>query len=396
MELDRMTRPRIALIATTYFKPAHADVIGTRLIEGYPWNGEEIESRVEIAGMYLEQIDPSDIGLEIARRNDVPLFGSVAECMALGGTGVQVDGVVIVGEHGEYGRNELGQTLYPRRRLFDSAVSAMIGAGTFVPVFSDKHLAWSTADAEAMYDLARRHDIPLLACSSVPLAWRVPQGTDWPLGEPIESVVAVSYGPTESYGFHVLEAMQVIAERRPGGETGVLSVQALSGDEAKAAIADGRVDAALFAAAMASFGLPAADETAARQTVRDVFLVTYRDGTRGAAVLCEEGVRGFAVAASGPTTTMACEMHLEPSPYRHFVFLVRAIERLIIDREEPWPVERTLLTTCMLDAAMHSRHANGKPVETPGLATLTYQAPASVPDTGHDREVPTPLAEREF
>jgi hypothetical protein len=113
-------------------------------------------------------------------------------------------------------------------------------------------------------------------------------------------------------------------------------------------------------------------------------------------VICEEGVRGFAAAASGPTTTMACEMHLEPSPYRHFVFLVRAIEDLIINREEPWPVERTLLTTCMLDAAMHSRHANGEPVETLGLADLAYQAPELMRDTGHNLPVPEPLAEREF
>jgi hypothetical protein len=386
-----MSRPRIALICTTYFKPAHADVIGTRLMLGYPWNGEEIESRVEVAGMYLEQVHDEDIGLGIAEQAGVPLYDSVAECMALGGTGVQVDGVVIVGEHGDYGRNELGQTLYPRRRLFDSAVSAMIGAGKFVPIFSDKHLAWSTADAQAMYNLARRHEIPMLTGSSVPGAWRIPQGTDWPRGEPLDSVVAVAYGPTESYGFHVLEAMQVIAERRPGGETGVLSVQALSGDEAKAAVADGRVDASLFDDALAAFRLPEEDQTAARETVRDVFLVTYRDGTRGAAVLCEDGVEGFAAAASGPSHRMACEMHLEPSPYRHFVFLVRAIEHLVINREEPWPVERTLLTTCLLDAAMHSRHDGGKPVETTEVADLTYQAPDVMPDTGHNLPVPDVL-----
>lgn len=388
-----MTRPRIALICTTYFKPAHADVIGTRLMLGYPWEGEHIESRVEVAGMYLEQIHDEDIGLGIAEQAGVPLYQSVAECMALGGTGVQVDGVVIVGEHGDYGKNELGQTLYPRRRLFDSAVSAMIGAGTFVPIFSDKHLAWSTSDAHAMYDLARRHDIPMLTGSSVPGAWRIPLGTDWPLGEPIDSVVAVAYGPTESYGFHVLEAMQVLAERRPGGETGVVSVQALSGDEAKAALTDGRVDVGLFDDALAAFRLGAEDEAAARATVRDVFLVTYRDGTRGATVLVDEGVEGFAAAASGPSHRLACEMHLEPSPYRHFVFLVRAIEHLVLSRDEPWPVERTLLTTCLLDAAMHSRHEGGKPVETTEVADLTYQAPEVMPDTGHNRPVPEVLAD---
>jgi hypothetical protein len=86
-------------------------------------------------------------------------------------------------------------------------------------------------------------------------------------------------------------------------------------------------------------------------------------------------------------------MHLEPSPYRHFVFLVRAIEQLILTGEEPWPVERTLLTTCMLDAAMHSRYDGGVPVETPEIANLTYQAVETMPDTGHNREVPEPLAE---
>ncbi len=386
-----MPRPRVALIVTTWFRPAHADVIGTRLIEGYPWNGSTIESRVEVAGLYMEQVSDEDIGLEIARRNNVPLYESVAECMACGGTGVQVDGVVIVGEHGDYGQNDLGQTLYPRRRLFDSAVSAMIGAGRFVPIFTDKHFAWNTADAQAMFDLSRRHNIPMLAGSSVPLAWRVPQGTDWPLGEPMESVVAVTYGPTESYGFHALEAMQVLAERRAGGETGVTSVQALTGAAARAAIADGRVDADLFDAALASLRLDPAVDQAARETVRDVFLVTYADGTRGAAVLCENGVRNFAAAARGASTRIACEMHLEPSPYRHFIYLVRAIESLVLAGREPWPVERTLLTTCLLDAAMQSLHAASEPIATPALTSLSYTPPATVPDTGLDQPVPEEL-----
>jgi hypothetical protein len=301
--------------------------------------------------------------------------------------------VVIVGEHGEYGQNELGQVLYPRRRLFDSAVSAMIGANTFVPIFTDKHFAWSTDDSLAMYRLARRHGIPLLAGSSVPLAWRIPQGADWPLGTPMDAAIAISYGPTEGYGFHALEAMQALAERRAGGETGVIAVQALTGDDARAAIAGGRVDPELFEAALASFRLDPVAEQAARETMRDVFLVTYSDGTAGAAVLCEDGVRNFAAAARGGETQIACEMYLEPAPYRHFIFLVRAIESLMLHKCEPWPVERTLLTSCMIDAAMRSRHAGGIPVETPAIATVTYQPPATVPDTGHDQRVPEAIAD---
>ena len=79
-------------------------------------------------------------------------------------------------------------------------------------------------------------------------------------------------------------------------------------------------------------------------------------------------------------------MHLEPSPYRHFVFLVRAIEHLILNREEPWPVERTLLTTCMLDAAMHSRHAGGTPVEALRATVLSLGEQAAA-DRGVCRAV---------
>lgn len=384
-----MSRPRVALIATTYFHPSHAYVFGTPLMEGYPWHGEQIESRVEVAGMYLEQIDPADVGLDVAARAGVPIFGSVAECMALGGTGVQVDGVVLIGEHGEYGENTLGQVLYPRRRHFDSAVSAMIGAGKFVPIFTDKHFAWSTEDSFAMYDLARRFDIPLLAGSSVPLTWRIPRGADWPFGAPMTAAVAVAYGPTEGYGFHALETLQVLAERREGGETGVRSVQLLSGDDARAAVADGRVDRELFVRALDAFQHEQIHTDAAMNHVRDVFLVDYSDGLRGAVVLCEYGVDNFAVAARGEGIELACEMHLEPDPYRHALPLVRAIESLMLDRREAWPVERTLLVSCVLDAAMHSRHAGGVPVATPRVEQFGYLAPEHIVDAVIDEPTPT-------
>jgi hypothetical protein len=387
-----MPRPRVALIATTYFRHSHADVFATPLMEGYSWHGQHIESRVEVAGMYLEQVDPADVGLDVANRAAVPVFESVAECLALGGTGVQVDGVVLIGEHGQYGENTLGQVLYPRRRHFDSAVSAMIGAGKFVPVFTDKHFAWSTEDSFAMYDLARRLDIPLLAGSSVPLSWRIPQGADWPFGAPMEAAVAVAHGPTEGYGFHALEALQVLAERRQGGETGVRSVQLLSGDQAQAAVADGRVDPGLFGQALDAFRHDAVYTNAARQHVRDVFLVDYSDGLHGVVVLCEYGVDNFAVAARGGGEELACEMHLEPDPYRHSLFLVRAIESLMLDRAEAWPVERTLLASCVLDSAMHSRYAGGVSVETPRVQNLSYLAPEHIEDAALNE--PTPADER--
>lgn len=390
-----MARPRVAVIATTYFKNSHADVCATRLIEGYPYNGSHRDARVDVVAMYLEQLGDHDgpkprpdIGVDIAARNGVPLFPTVAEAIGRGRGGVNVDGVVIIGEHGDYERNEFGQQLYPRRRLFDAAVSTMIGAGRTVPIFTDKHLAWSFTDAKAMYDTARRLDIPVLAGSSVPLAWRIPTGTQWPFTAPMTDIVVAGYGPTERYGIHIIEALQAFAERRAGGETGIASVQALAGADARRAITDGTVDPALLDTALGTFDLDEAAHRKAKDSVKDVFLLEYVDGLRGAAVNCDEGIRNFGVAARGPSDHVACQIWLQPPPHNgHFIRFARQVESLLLDRAEPYPVERTLLTTGVLDVAMHSRHNQGERRQTPELA-ITYQAREHVPDTCVDLPLP--------
>ena len=109
--------------------------------------------------------------------------------------------------------------------------------------------------ARRVFTTARRLGVPLLAGSSVPLAWRIPTGTEWPLGESMDEIVVAGYGPTEIYGFHNLEAMQVFAERRAGGETGVTSIRALAGDDAVRAINDGTVNPDLLDRALSTFDL---------------------------------------------------------------------------------------------------------------------------------------------
>lgn len=390
-----MQSPRVAVVATTYFRESHADVVATRLIEGYEWNGSHVRSRVEVASLYLEQLGEygqvagprPDIGVAVAGRNGVPLFPTVAEAIGCGRPGVAVDGVVIIGEHGDYEHNELGQQLYPRRRLFDSAVSTMIAAGRMVPVYVDKHLSHSFTDARAMYDTARRLGVPMLAGSTVPLAWRIPAGTAWPVGEPMHSAVCVAYGPVERYGIHILEGLQAQTERRAGGETGVMAVTGLTGDAASRAVADGTVDLPLLHRALATFHLTPEDERRAIDSVREVFVVDYADGLRGWAVNCGEVIRNFGVACQGPAHEMACQIWLQPAPHDHFTFLVRQVESLMLTGVEPYPVERTLLTTGILDAAMHSRHQGGERRATPELA-IAYQPAAEVSDTGVELPVP--------
>src|SRR5262249_44021407 len=70
--------------------------------------------------------------------------------------------------------------------------------------------------------------VPFLAGSSVPLTWRRP-ALKLPLGCDLVEAVQVGYGPFEGYGFHALEGLQCMAERRKGGETGVKAVTCLTG-----------------------------------------------------------------------------------------------------------------------------------------------------------------------
>lgn len=387
-----MSRPRVAVITTIYFPDSHADVVASRLIQGYEFEGRFVEPRVEVASIYIEQIGENDMGVELTDRCGVPRYETVGEAIACGGSGVNVDGVVIIGEHGDFEMNEYGQKLYPRRRLFDAAIGTMIGAGTFVPVFNDKHLCWGWTDAYAMYTTASRLGVPLLAGSSVPLAWRIPTGTEWPLGESMDEIVVAGYGPTEIYGFHNLEAMQVFAERRAGGETGVTSIRALAGDDAVRAVNDGTVNPDLLDRALSTFDLVPEDRERAKQSAKDVFLIEYADGLRAAVVNCDEVIANWGIAARGPRTEMQCQIWLQGYPHSHFVFLTRQIESLMLNRTAPYPVERTLLTTGMLDAAMRSRHDGGKLRATPELA-ISYQAVDRVPDTGVYAPLPdAPLA----
>src|SRR5690606_30222779 len=118
----------------------------------------------------------------------------------------------------------------------------------------------------------------------------------------------------------------------------------------------------------------------------------YADGLRAAVVNCDEVIANWGIAARGPRTEMQCQIWLQGYPHSHFVFLTRQIESLMLNRTAPYPVERTLLTTGMLDAAMRSRHDGGKLRATPELA-ISYQAVDRVPDTGVYAPLPdAPLA----
>ena len=76
-----------------------------------------------MASLYTDQVPPGDLSRDLAGANGVPIYPTIGEALTLGGETLAVDGVVLVGEHGDYPNNEKGQKQYPRRRFFEETVA---------------------------------------------------------------------------------------------------------------------------------------------------------------------------------------------------------------------------------------------------------------------------------
>src|SRR5262249_50770835 len=96
-------------------------------------------------------------------------------------------------------------------------------------------------------------------------------------------------------------------------------------------------------------------------------LVDYRDGLRGVALkVGNSAIRwNFACQPEGDAAPRATRFHVGPCQNRNlFKALSHAIQTFFRQGTPPYPVERTLLTSGILDAAMDARLA-GKPLDTP-------------------------------
>lgn len=371
------TDKKIAAIVTTYHRYSHADNIVTRFMEGYGFEGESFPPPCKVASLYIEQVTDIDIGRPLARQWGVKLAKTPAEALTLGGNKLAVDGVLIIGEHGNYPVNDKGQKLYPRRRFFEEAIKVFRATGKSVPVFVDKHLAYQWEDARWMYDQHKELGFPMMAGSSVPVAPRKPSlqpeiGIQW------TSALCFGYGsPTyaEGFGYHALEGLQVMTERRKGGETGVRAVQYLKGKAAWEAVKAGKCDRALLDAAIKD--LPGRSKGKIEEDDHDaiVYLIEYADGLHASVYLSPRHCHEYAFAglAKEKTEPLTC-WYRYPRPQRDpFAHQVHAVGQMMVTGKATYPVERTLLTTGMVDALNESR-ITGKRIETPHLA-IKYAAP---------------------
>ncbi len=372
---------KVAAVVTEYRKWSHADVIVGKIIEGYHYDDKD-RPNLKLVSLYVDQYAPKDMSRALAKKYGFRLYETIEGALTLGGKELAVDGVLCIGEHGKYPTNDRGQILYPRRRFFEEVCKVFEKSKRSVPVFNDKHLAATWQDARWMYDRSRELFVPFLAGSSIPVTWRKPE-LKLPRGCELTEAVQIGYGPFEGYGFHALEGLQCQAERRKGGETGVKAVQCLQGEEMWNALDQGRWSKEVLEAAVKLVPAHApGDYRAGSKKAKDagVFLVEYNDGFKGAVAMINgwlhEGDGGafiFGGKLKGQDRPVACQYYLQqPDPFGHFSYLVKAIEALIQTGHAPYPVERTLLTTGILDAVMISKSEKNRRIETPHLA-IKYQ-----------------------
>ncbi len=375
-------RLRVAAVVTEFTHRSHAHVILENFLEPYYFNGILTDPGVEVAGLYVDQFPERDMAREVSRQYGMPIFPTIAETLRLGREELAVDGVLSIGEHGRYPRNERGQQMYPRKRFFDEIAAVFRESGRSVPLFNDKHLSYRWDWAAEMAATAKALSIPFMAGSSVPLAERRPP-LELPQGAVLEEAVAVHGGPLESYDFHALEVLQSLVEARRGGETGVSEVQLLEGEQVWEAARAGRWSPSLAEAALRAELGRAPGSLEQFVEPRDgktypvhAILLRYRDGFRAAVLrVGRNSIRwGFACRRAGREEPLATRFYVGPWQNRSlFKALSHAIQHHFRERRAPYPLERTLLTTGMLAAAMDSRFEGHRPVATPHLE-LAYRA----------------------
>ncbi|MCA9213092.1 MAG: hypothetical protein KDB27_08510 [Planctomycetales bacterium] len=379
-----MKIPRVAGVTTEYRHNAHADVILTRLLKTDTLDGKGQTAPVKLRSLYVDQFPDNDLSRPFAAEHGVTMTPTIAEAITKtdsdGNEALAVDGIYLVAEHGSYPRSNTGQIMYPKRRLFGEIADTFRRTGQSVPVFSDKHLADNWTDAKWLYDTVKELNVPLMAGSSLPTLWRFPP-VDVKRGAKLKELVALSYGPLDAYGFHALEMVQCLVERRFGGESGVTSVECLEGDAVWEAARQGRFDRELLRQALSRLKHPLPAGTELEKVCENpvLFLVNYRDGLRVSVLTPGHPIGEWAVAwkyADSDDADISGQIESttfwtqETRPFMHFTYLSVGIEKMMHTGKPTWPVERTLLTSGILDAALLSKR-DGHKVDTPWL-DVTY------------------------
>ena len=366
-------RKKIAAVITEYRPGSHAVAIVTKFLKGFPTDGGLLAPRVDLVSMYVDQFPEQDLSRRLSEEHGVPIYNSIVKALTLGGKDLVVDGVLLIGEHGDYAWNEKDQHLFPRKYFMEQICGVFATSGRSVPVFNDKHLSYSWADAKWMYDRATHLDVPFMAGSSFATCWRNPW-LEHELETPIEEALVIGFSGLDIYGFHAIDALQCMVERRVGGETGVSAVTCLEGDVVWRAAHEGAWSIELSRAASDAIEKKPDGSMEDRAENPVAFLIEYSDGLKATVLMLTGYVVDFSYAARLGNEVLSSEFYLKPGPpHPHFSYLCMNIEEMFLTGKPQYPVERTLLASGILEAALDSRHQGGVRLETPHL-DVSYQS----------------------
>ena len=389
-ELAQTPRKKLAVITTEWRYHSHAWHMAERFLVGYPINGRWHRPAFDVVSAYVDQFPEKDLARKRSSEFGFKIYPSIAEALRCGGDKMAVDAVLIIGEHGDYPKTEFEQTKYPRYEFFKQVTDVYRKDGKTAPVFNDKHLSWKWEWAKEMVEISRELNFAFCAGSSLPVTWRMP-AIEMPLGQEVDEMMSVAIGGIDSYDFHALEVIQCMAERRRGGETGVASMHALRGEAVWKAMETGSWEKGgwnprLFEACLTRSHTLAQPESFSdrfptsaqmREWVKDpiAYRFDYNDGTKATMLLMNGLVGDFTFAAKlknqdEPLSTL---FHLPPNPnVVYSASLMSKAEETFVNHKSPYPIERTLLTSGLVEAAVRSLGRGQKRLPTPYL-DIRYQ-----------------------
>jgi len=381
---------KLAVITTVWRYCSHSQHMVDRYLVGYPREGRWHRPQLTVVSAYVDQRPANDLSRQRAQEFGFHIYPTIAEALRVGTEKMAVDAVLIIAEHGKYPHNDKGQILYPRYEFFDQVIKVFEQDGRAVPVFNDKHLSYSFDKASRMVAASKKMNFPFLAGSSLPVTWRIPP-LELPYDCRIEEALMVGVGSSDAMDYHSLEAMQCMLERRRGGETGVRAVQLLEGDAVWRAGRDGRWSRRLLEGALArsdsrsgialSDGRPQnlAHSGELEKLVQKpaAYLIEYSDGLRATLLMLNGAVSDYTFAAQvhGMDKIQSLQFFLPPRPnVTYSASLMGKVEEMILSGRAPYPVERTLLVSGMLERCLESRILQHRRLKTPEL-NVSYRAP---------------------
>ena len=369
---ESIPKKKVAAVVTVYRKNSHADVLVGKILEGWQQDGGPGPA-LELVSLYVDQFPEEDLSVKLSQKHGFRMCKTIREAITLGGNEVAVDGVLSIGEHGEYPWNEFGQHLYPRKRFFEEITDTFANCKRVVPVFNDKHPGPEWKDALWMYQRAKELQVPWMAGSSLPVSFRRPDA-NLKLNAKVEACVGIGYSGLDIYGIHTLEFLQYILERRAGAESGVRSVQSVPTSQIGRLLTEGIIDGNLMDQGLAVTNTDRAAVLQSPPADGAVFLIEYKDGLMVPVLMLPGLAQGIAVAVKpqGEASFATRVEEREKPYYPHFAYLLKGIEAMIHTGRPAYPVERNMLTAGTLDRLLVSLREGSRQIETPDLE-IAYQ-----------------------